>query len=161
MPGVARSPIADHDPGTAWFFDRAQALTRAGAATEVAMIEQSAAQRAMPPLHRRDEDETYRVLDGEVTFFVGDDVFTASAGEVVVAPRGSARTFRVESDGARWLVLTRVRSLERYRDFARAVTVPIDSDDWPSTAELLSVAALARANDIELIAPPGALPVAG
>ena len=45
----------------------------------------------------------------------------AQSGDVVVAPAGVAHTFRVESTDARWLVLTRVRSVERYEDFARAV----------------------------------------
>jgi hypothetical protein len=95
------------------------------------------------------------VLEGEVLFFVGTDVVCASAGDVVVAPPGVARTFRVASEVARWLVLTQVRSLERFTDFGRAVTAAIPSppDGWPSEDERATVAAIGAANGIELLRP--------
>jgi hypothetical protein len=124
------------------------------------MIERTAPRGHMTPLHTRDEDESYRVLRGEVTFFVGHRRIKARPGEVVDAPRGVARTMRAESDGARWLVMTSVRSLERFADFSRAVAAPLADpySGWPSHEEQRSLAAIAAANDIELIAPPGALP---
>jgi mannose-6-phosphate isomerase-like protein (cupin superfamily) len=119
---------------------------------------QRVAERAglMPPLHRRDEDERYRVLEGELTFYVGDEVVRAGAGEVVVAPRGVRRTFRVESEWARWLVVTRVRSAERFEDFGRALARP--AAGWPSPDEVAAVAAIGSANGIEVLGPPGSLP---
>jgi mannose-6-phosphate isomerase-like protein (cupin superfamily) len=134
-----------------WFFE-----LLVQRAAESSLVDRRAVRNAMPPLHRRYDDEAVRVLDGTVTFYVGDEVVTAAAGDVVVVPAGVARTFRVESSEARWLVLTRLRSVERYRDFGRAVSEP--AGDWPSAAELSSVAAIAAANGIELLGPPGALP---
>jgi hypothetical protein len=110
----------------------------------------------MPPLHRRNEDERYRVLEGELTFYVGDQVVRAGAGDVVVAPRGVRRTFRVESEWARWLVVTRVCSAERFEDFGRALARP--AADWPSPDEAAAVAAIGAANGIEVLGPPGSLP---
>src|SRR3954466_12762778 len=106
-------------------------------ATEVAMIQRSGREDQMPPLLRRHEPETYRVLEGEVVFFVGNDMVWAGAGDVVVAPAGVARTFRVASAEARWLVHTQVASLERFHDFGRAVSRPLASPDdgWPSAEE--------------------------
>src|SRR3954468_21939585 len=129
-------------------------------ATEVAMVQRSAREDHMPPLLRRDEPETYRVLEGEVVFFVGNDMVWAGSGDVVVAPAGVARTFRVASAEARWLVLTRVASLERFHDFGRAVSrpVPRPAEGWPSAEERSAVEAMAAANGIELLGPPGALP---
>jgi hypothetical protein len=115
----------------------------------------------MAPLHIRDEDESYRVIKGEVTFYVGDKRVIAHPGDVIDAPRGVARTMRAESDDARWLVMTSVRSLERYADFGRATAAPPADPyaGWPSDDEHRSLAAICAVNGIELIAPPGAVPV--
>jgi hypothetical protein len=115
----------------------------------------------MAPLSRRDETETYRVLEGEVVFFVGSEVVWARAGDEIVAPAGAERTFRVDSGGgARWLVVTQVSSLERFTDFGRAVAAPHPDPaaGWPSEHERAAVASIAAANGIELLGPPGALP---
>lgn len=139
-----------------WFFSEvARAGTDALAGGQAAMVERSAREGAMAPLHSRPVDESYRVLEGEVTFYVDGEPVHASAGDVVVAPRGAARTFRIESCSARWLVATRVDSLERYLDFGRAVAAPVE--EWPSPDEEAAVAAIAEANGIELLGPPGAL----
>jgi mannose-6-phosphate isomerase-like protein (cupin superfamily) len=140
--------------GAAWFADEAAAAT---AGSQVAMVERSARTGEMPPLLRRDEREAYRVLEGTVTFYVDDDVIEAAAGHVVVAPAGAARTFRVESERARWLVLTTVSSLERFNDFARARAVAGCGESW-SPEERQALAAIGEPNGIELLGSPGALP---
>ncbi|MFL5896009.1 MAG: cupin domain-containing protein [Thermoleophilaceae bacterium] len=126
---------------------------------QAAVVERSARAGVMAPLHRRDEAETYQVIEGEVTFFVDDAVVTAGPGDIVVASPGAQRTFRAESD-ARLIVLTRVNSIDRYVDFGRAVAPPLPSStsEWPSADELTTLASIAAANDIELLGPPGALP---
>jgi mannose-6-phosphate isomerase-like protein (cupin superfamily) len=142
-----------------WFAEEAAAATSSSRGN-VAMVERSAPEGHMPPLVRRDEQETYRVLSGEVVFFVGNDVVWAGPGDVVVAPAGVARTFRVGSADARWLVLTHVRSLDRFADFSRAVSAPLAEPrtGWPSADEHAAVESIAAANGIELLGPPGALP---
>jgi uncharacterized cupin superfamily protein len=114
----------------------------------------------MPPLVRRNVDETYSVIEGEMAFFVGDELVWAGAGDVVVAPAGAPRTFRVDSESARWIVLTHSRALDLYIDFGRAVSTRHrdPSAGWPSEEEHAAVAAIAAANGIELLGPPGALP---
>jgi mannose-6-phosphate isomerase-like protein (cupin superfamily) len=142
-----------------WFADEVSAAASASDGA-VALVERSAPEGHMPPLVRRDEQETYRVLAGGVVFFVGDDMVWAGPGDVVVAPAGVARTFRAGPGGARWLVLTRVHSLDRFADFGRAVSEPLrdPSAGWPSGDERAAVASIAAANGIELLGPPGALP---
>jgi quercetin dioxygenase-like cupin family protein len=137
----------------------AQAPTDA-ATGQVAMVERGARGGHMPPLVRRSAPETYRVLEGEVVFFIGDDMVWAGPGDVVVAPADVPRTFRVVSAEARWLVLTQVRSLELFHDFGRAVSAPLahPAAGWPSEHEHAAVRAIAAANGIELLGPPGALP---
>jgi mannose-6-phosphate isomerase-like protein (cupin superfamily) len=117
----------------------------------------------MPPLHVRDRTETYEVLAGEVVFHVGRDAVLARAGDVVVAPEGVPRTFVVTSETARWLVTTAVRSLARYEDFTRALARPGRrqhgvAPTWPSAEEASAVAAIAAANGIAVLGPPGMLP---
>ena len=123
-------------------------------------IERIARKGHMPPLLRRCEAETYQVIEGEIVFYVGGSAVSAGPGDVVVAPPDVPRTFRVGSSEARWVVLTQVRSLERFTDFGRAVSPPLEdpTEDWPSPDERDAVAAIGAANGIELLGPPGALP---
>jgi mannose-6-phosphate isomerase-like protein (cupin superfamily) len=142
------------------FFDRAERTTidRSPARDQAVLVERAARLRGvMPPLHARDVDETYYVLEGTLTFFVGGETVTAGDGEVVVVPRGRARTFRVESDGARWLLLTRVASPPRFEDFGRALAEPRRPAAW-SGEDASLVTALAAANAITILGPPGMTP---
>ena len=63
---------------------------------------------AGPPLHRHDFDEAFVVLEGEVTFQLGDDLMTRRAGEVAFAPRGVPHTFANQSgaDARHVIVIT-------------------------------------------------------
>jgi quercetin dioxygenase-like cupin family protein len=152
---MIETSVARRDPATSFFLDRVSCTALEG---QVALVERSARAGSMPPLHVRDEDETYRVAAGRVTFFVGADTVAAGPGDVVVAPAGVARSFRAETDDARWLVVTRVRSLARYEDFGRAVSAPVAGGSWPSPEEAFTLESIAHANDIEVLGPPGVLP---
>jgi len=71
-----------------------------------------------PPLHHHPFDETFCVLEGTLTFRVEDDYRTATAGDVVFAPRGVAHTFANLSDApARYLLVCTPAGFEGY--FAR------------------------------------------
>jgi quercetin dioxygenase-like cupin family protein len=48
-------------------------------------------------------DETFYMLDGEITLLVGDEIRTARKGDFVVVPRSTRHAFRVESETARFL----------------------------------------------------------
>jgi quercetin dioxygenase-like cupin family protein len=145
-----------------WFIDElaTAALDVSERPAQTALVERSAPEGVMPPLYRRDEAETYRVLEGEVQFFIGDEIVPAGPGDVVVAAAGAERTFRVESEDARWLVLTRVTALERFLDFNRAVIEPVavPVSGWPSVEEYAALSSIGAANGIELLGPPGVLP---
>lgn len=51
-----------------------------------------------PRLHRHPYDETWVVQEGTVSFRLGEERFTAKAGDIVVAPAGAPHAFR--NDGA-------------------------------------------------------------
>jgi quercetin dioxygenase-like cupin family protein len=80
---------------------------------------------ASPPLHSHPQDETFYILDGEVTVWVEDHPRRCRPGAIAFAPGGSPHSFRVESDTARMLVLSTPAGIERY---VRALSEPAD---WP------------------------------
>ncbi|MGN6373278.1 MAG: quercetin 2,3-dioxygenase [Solirubrobacteraceae bacterium] len=80
---------------------------------------------ASPPLHSHPQDETFYVLDGEVTVWVEDRSELCRTGAVVFAPGGTPHSFRVLSDTARMLMLSTPAGIERY---VRALSEPAA---WP------------------------------
>ena len=73
--------------------------------------------RGRPPLHHRDFDETFYVLEGELTFQVGDELLTRRAGELAFTPSGVPHT-DANLSGAPALALLVMTSagFERYFD---------------------------------------------
>jgi hypothetical protein len=53
------------------------------------------------------------VLEGQIRFRVGDDEFVAAPGAWVWQPRGVPHTFKVESEGARALIVFTPGGIER------------------------------------------------
>jgi quercetin dioxygenase-like cupin family protein len=82
---------------------------------QVAVVELSGGGR--PPLHRHDFDEAFYVLEGELTFQLGDDVFTRRAGELAFAERGVSHTYaNLSGVPARALLVITPAGFERYFD---------------------------------------------
>ena len=70
-----------------------------------------------PPLHRHDFDETFYVLEGELTFQLGDERFTRQAGELAFAPRGVPHTYaNLTGAPAQVLLIITPAGFERYFD---------------------------------------------
>jgi quercetin dioxygenase-like cupin family protein len=70
-----------------------------------------------PPLHHHDFDETFYVLEGRLTFQLGEDVGLAKAGMLVHAPRGSHHTLANHTARpARYLLVITPPGFERYFD---------------------------------------------
>jgi quercetin dioxygenase-like cupin family protein len=95
---------------------------------------------AAPPLHSHPQDETFYVLEGEVTAWivepdrvddgdppawVGDCGRRGGVGSVAFAPGGTPHTFRIESDTARLLFLSTPAGVE---DYVRSLAEPAR---WP------------------------------
>ena len=71
-----------------------------------------------PHLHAHDFDEAFYVLDGALTFQLGDALTEVAAGDVAFAPRGVPHTFSNRDGGpARQLILITDAGFERH--FAR------------------------------------------
>jgi quercetin dioxygenase-like cupin family protein len=96
---------------------------------------------AAPPLHSHPQDETFYVLEGEVTAWIVDPQLVddrseppgwvdkcaqrGGVGMVVFAPAGAPHTFRVESDTAKLLFLSTPAGVEEY------VTQLAEPAAWP------------------------------
>jgi quercetin dioxygenase-like cupin family protein len=67
-----------------------------------------------PPLHHHDFDETFYVLDGELTFQLGDELATAGPGTVTFAPRGDHHTLaNLSAAEARYVLVCTPGGFER------------------------------------------------
>ena len=111
-----------------------------------------------PPLHiHRNEDEVFHILEGTMRFRLEGRDLIAHAGQTVMAPKGIAHTYRVESKpGARCLVMTTGGDFER---MVREVSVPAQSADLPPhmepTPEMMSaLLETCRRNGIDIIGAP-------
>jgi hypothetical protein len=69
------------------------------------------------PLHlHRDDMESFYVIEGEITFFLGRRPgVRATAGAFAHIPGGTVHGFRIESEAARYLILTTPRHGKFYR----------------------------------------------
>lgn len=81
------------------------------------------------PLHTHSrEDEAFYVLEGEITFEVGDETIQAGPGSFVFGPKDVPHRYTVNSPTARVLMLFAPAGFEH---FIRATSVPTDSLETP------------------------------
>jgi mannose-6-phosphate isomerase-like protein (cupin superfamily) len=79
------------------------------------IVEALAFRTTEPPLHiHHREDEAWYVLDGQITFYAGDDAYRATSGAFVFAPRVIAHTFTVDIEPTRVLVLASPSGFEHF-----------------------------------------------
>jgi len=94
-----------------------------------ALIEAVARKGNVPPphIHHR-EEETFYVLEGEMTFSVGGQTIKATPGTMVCLPRDVAHSFVIDSEQGRVLILLTPAGLEGwFKEFsepAPAMTLP-------------------------------------
>jgi len=108
-----------------------------------------------PPLHlHHNEDETFYVLEGEVTVVVGDERLDLEVGDYLFAPRGIAHAYVVRSERARMLVTASPGGVEQF--FVRQ-GVPATGSEPPTDAVMPSMDELVRLfaeYDCEILGPP-------
>jgi quercetin dioxygenase-like cupin family protein len=125
---IARMDTTDMSNSTEalWFFG-SLALVKAEGADYV-LVEQLFPKGVETPLHvQPEDDETFYVLEGEVTFFAGEERLRASAGTTVHVPKGTPHGFRVESEPMRLLDVTTPQHVAFFRavgEPAPELTVP-------------------------------------
>ncbi|HXG24110.1 MAG TPA: cupin domain-containing protein [Chthonomonadales bacterium] len=125
----------------------------------ISLIEHRAPYADSPPLHiHHTEDEVFHLLEGELRFQVGHEERRLYPGQTLLAPKGVAHTYRVESSaGARWLTVTTRSDFER---FVRALARPAEKPTLPPPAgeptskAMQRLTETAHAHGIEIVGPP-------
>jgi quercetin dioxygenase-like cupin family protein len=95
----------------------------------LSLIEEVAPRGEGTPLHvHREDDETFYVLEGELTFYLdSDQPIPAPAGSFVHIPGGVVHAFKVDSETARYLIITTLQ----HERFYRAISEPAQSRTLP------------------------------
>jgi quercetin dioxygenase-like cupin family protein len=109
------------------------------------LIEGVAKRGCTPPphIHHR-EDETYYVIEGQLTASVGEQIIKVTPGTAVFLPRDVAHSIVIDSDRVRVLILLTPAGLERYfKELsvpAPALTLPPSRDaDFAEIEKMLEV----------------------
>ena len=108
-----------------------------------------------PPLHlHHNEDETFYVLEGEVTVLVGDERIDLDAGDYCFGPRGVAHAYVVRSERARMLVTASPAGVEQ---FFVSHGLPVTGTEPPTDAVMPPMDELVRLfarYGCEILGPP-------
>jgi quercetin dioxygenase-like cupin family protein len=119
----------------------------------LSIVEVTEPPNAQAPWHvHHREDETFWILDGDVTLEVGDAAIEAHTGDLAFGPRGVPHRYVVGDAGCRMLFIMTPGGFEDLvRDMsvpAEARTVPPPADEEPDWAH---IAAVAKAHGNELL----------
>lgn len=107
-----------------------------------------------PPLHMHTlEDETFYILEGEVTFYVGGNIIKAPAGTTVFAPRNTPHTFKNCTD--KWakfiMVVTPPDNFERF--YARISEKHANGSDPTPDEVITRIGKLAPEHGLQIMGP--------
>ena len=123
---------------------------------QFALQEQVGRKGNVPPphIHHR-EDETFYVLEGEMTFSIGGQAIKATPGTMVFAPRDVVHSFTIDSEQVRILVMNAPAGLE---EFFKECSVPAPSMTLPPPtetpySEIQKMMAVAPKFGIEFVLP--------
>ena len=115
-----------------WFGETSTFFLATGEQTggAFALVDERAKRGESVPLHRHADDmESFYVVEGEITLFVGDRPgVRVGPGGFAHVPGGTVHGFRIESESARYLILT----TPRHGAFYRAITTPSRPGGLPS-----------------------------
>ncbi|GGN82346.1 hypothetical protein GCM10010112_59650 [Actinoplanes lobatus] len=141
-----------------WFLGGRARILVPGEATAGAMsvMEFEDPQGHATPLHvHGGEDEVWIVLDGEISFFIGDDRHDLQAGQVAFGPRGVPHAYLVRSPRARLAVTFGPAGIERW--FARNGSPVSMLDQAPAAFDIEAIIAAAEEFRLRVAGPPPSL----
>jgi quercetin dioxygenase-like cupin family protein len=110
-------------------------------------------------LHYTD-DEGFYVLEGELTFYVGEKTYAAAPGTFVFLPHGVPHSYTFQTDSVRMLSIVAPGGLERhfcdprFSEPAKGTTLPTPSGA-PDPGLLEAMAADLASYGTEVVGPPG------
>jgi mannose-6-phosphate isomerase-like protein (cupin superfamily) len=108
------------------------------------------------PLHAHSrEEEVWYVLEGEITFTIGDETSTVGPGSFAYIPRGVPHTFQVRSKTARWFGIGTPAGLDQWffetGEPAKELVLPPPPAGPPDVA---AIVASLQAYGTETLGPP-------
>ncbi len=150
--------LSEEEGDAVWFAGALMVLKATGEQTDgrFALLDQRTPGDYAVPRHVHErEDEAWYILEGEATFYCGDQTFTAGPGAWVFAPKGIPHAFRVGPTGARLLTMAWPAG---FGDFVRAAGEPAPAVALPEPAalEVERLTELGRQFGIEILGPPPA-----
>lgn len=111
-----------------------------------------------PPVHvHHEEDETFYVLEGEVTFLVGDERIDLATGDFLLAPRDIPHAYVVRSKRARILSTISPPGIEQ---LFVSLGVAVTDAEHPNGVVMPPAPEMARlfaAHGAEILGPPPSL----
>jgi len=130
-------------------------LSAAETEGHVGLVEVLAWQSSEPPVHiHHREHEAWYVIEGQMTFQVGDEALVATAGCLAFAPRGIPHAFTVDIEPTRVLILATPGGFEQ---FVSDLGVPATSTERPADLTVPSpdvLGPIAERYGIEVVGPP-------
>jgi quercetin dioxygenase-like cupin family protein len=141
-----------------WWFGslaefKATADETGGQMTLVEVTEHPGAEAPLHVHHR--DDEGFWILDGDVTFDVGDATIEASTGDFVFAPRDIPHRFTVGERGCRMLFILLPGGIEDVvrgtSEPAQRRTLPPPVEDEPDAAEIEQIKRFVAERGYELL----------
>ena len=104
------------------------------------------------------EDEGFYVLEGEMTFYVGDETIKARPGSFLFGPKDVPHAFSVDSGPARLLFVLSPAGMEggirEMGEPARSLDMPPPQEEPPDEAEMGRLMAIATKYGGEMLGPP-------
>jgi quercetin dioxygenase-like cupin family protein len=113
---------------------------------------------AAPPLHiHHDADETFNVLNGEVTIFVGEERYECTAGDFVLGPKGIPHAFLVRSQRAEMLVTFSPAGIEGFFVEVAPPVIEGEAPPPPTMPDQDEFVRLMAKYECEFVGPPPTL----
>ena len=159
---ASRTFAQEPGEGEAWWWFGALATIKAtGEQTggRYTLVEILAPDGFASPLHvHHSEDEGFYILEGEMTFYVGDQTIKARPGSFLFGPKDVPHAFRVDSGPARLLFIFSPAGMEGFiresSEPARSLSIPPQPEEPPDEAQMERLAAIAARYGGEILGPP-------
>ncbi len=159
MSGVNKGYRLNADEGQAiWFAGALMILKAADDQTggRFALLDQRVPGNYAAPRHiHHDEDEAWYLLEGQATFYCGDETFDAGPGSWVFLPKDVPHAFKVGPDGGRLLTFSAPAGFASFVQ-AAGVAAPELVVPPPEPPDLERLAVIAARYGVEIVGPPPA-----
>jgi quercetin dioxygenase-like cupin family protein len=104
------------------------------------------------------EDEGFYILEGEMTFYVGEETIKARPGSFLFGPKDIPHAFSVDSGPARLLFILSPAGMEgairEMGEPAKSLSIPPPPEEEPDEAEMGRLMSIAAKYGGEMLGPP-------